>query len=129
MFIFKFMFNNYCGNLISVDLLVAWFIAIVTCCTSIISGIYWVIKTRKKQHLFLGILGAVDSMCSLLYFFDVKSLLTLLKNSDSQNLDMIISYLKDSNIFIPYLFLLIFNIFVVCIIFKKNENNVAETDA
>lgn len=129
MFIFKFMFNNYGGNLISVDLLVAWFIAIVTCCASIISGIYRVIKTRKKQYLFLGILGAVDSMCSLLYFFDVKSLLTLLKNSDSQNLDMIISYLKDSNIFIPYLFLLIFNIFVVCIIFKKNENNVAETDA
>ena len=123
------MFNNYGGNLISVDLLVAWFIAIVTCCASIISGIYRVIKTRKKQYLFLGILGAVDSMCSLLYFFDVKSLLTLLKNSDSQNLDMIISYLKDSNIFIPYLFLLIFNIFVVCIIFKKNENNVAETDA
>lgn len=129
MFIFNFMFNNYGGNLISVDLLVAWFIAIVTCCASIISGIYRVIKTRKKQYLFLGILGAVDSMCSLLYFFDVKSLLTLLKNSDSQNLDMIISYLKDSNIFIPYLFLLIFNIFVVCIIFKKNENNVAETDA
>lgn len=129
MFIFNFMFNNYGGNLISADLLVAWFIAIVMCCTSIISGIYRVIKTRKKQYLFLGILGAVDSMCSLLYFFDVKSLLTLLKNSDSQNLDMIISYLKDSNIFIPYLFLLIFNIFVVCIIFKKNENNVAETDA
>lgn len=129
MFIFNFMFNNYGGNLFSADLLVAWFIAIVTCCTSIISGIYRVIKTRKKQYLFLGILGAVDSMCSLLYFFDVKSLLTLLKNSDSQNLDMIISYLKDSNIFIPYLFLLIFNIFVVCIIFKKNENNVTETDA
>jgi hypothetical protein len=126
MFIF---FNNYGGTLKNADLLVAWLIAMVMCCTSIISGIYWVIKTRKKQHLFLGILGAVDSLCSLLYFFDVKRLLTLLKNSDSQNLDMIISYLKDSNIFIPYLFLLIFNIFVACIIFKKNENNVAETDA
>lgn len=127
MFIFNFMGGNLTGA--DLVLLVAWFIANVMCCTSIISGIYWVIKTRKKQYLFLGILGAVDSMCSLLYFFDVNSLLTLLKNSDSQNLDMIISYLKDSNIFIPYLFLLIFNIFVACIIFKKNENNVAETDA